>query len=210
MRMVGKLGCITVLALAARAEVVDRIVATAGKSIVTLSDVQQEQRMVCFLNGGTPFVSDPAGIRELASRLVDRILIRREMEGGAFPSSPKSETDAAMRATRQRFSTESSYRTARDRCGISEVELVRYLQLQNEVLDFIDFRVRPGLQTSNEQIHAYYDEQLVPTWNKSSEAIQPLEAVRDQIVALLTEREINSRLDAWMQELRANAEIRIR
>jgi hypothetical protein len=198
------------MALTARAEVVDRIVATAGKSIVTLSDVEQEQRMVCFLNGGPPSLSDPARIRDLASKLVDRILIRQEMEGGVFPSSPKSETDAAMRATRQRFPTEDAYRAARNRCGVSEVELVRYLELQNEVLDFIDFRVRPGLQISSEDIRAYYDEELVPTWNKNNEAVQPLEAVRDQIVALLTEREVNSRLDAWMKELRGQAEIRIR
>jgi hypothetical protein len=132
------------------------------------------------------------------------------MEGGVFPSSPKSETDAAMRATRQRFPTEDAYRAARQRCGISEQELVRYLDLQNQVLDFIDFRVRPGLQISSEQIQTYYDEQLVPAWNKNSEAVKPLEAVRDQIVALLMESEINLRLDAWMKDLRAQAEIRFR
>ncbi len=210
MRTSRKFAYLILLALAARAEEVDRIVATAGKSIVTLSDVQQEQRMTCFLNGAPPSVSDPARVKELASKLVDRILIRREMEGGVFPSSPKSETDAAMRAARQRFPTEDAYRAARQRCRISEVELVRYLELQNQVLDFIDFRVRPGLQISGAQIRAYYDEQLLPAWSKNDEAVQPLEAVREQIVALLTEREINSRLDAWMQELRANAEIRIR
>jgi hypothetical protein len=200
----------TLLVAAARAEVVDRIVATAGRSIVTLSDVEQEQRMVCFLNGGPPSLSDPARIRDLASKLVDRLLIRREMEGGVFPSSPKSETDASMRATRQRFATDDAYRAAQERCGISEVELVRYLELQNQVLDFIDFRVRPGLQISSEQIRAYYDEQLMPAWTKNNEAVQPLEAVREQIVALLTEREVNVRLDAWMQDLRAQAEIRLR
>jgi hypothetical protein len=210
MKNVTKFACLTLLALSARAEVVDRIVASAGKSIVTLSDVQQEQRMVCFLNGGPPAVDDPGKIRDLASKLVDRILIRQEMEGGVFPSSPKSETDAAMRATRQRFPTEDAYRAARQRCGISEVELVRYLELQNQVLDFIDFRVRPGLQISAEQIEAYYNEQLVPAWKSNNEALHPLEAVRDQIVALLTESEINLRLDAWMKDLRAQAEIRFR
>jgi hypothetical protein len=210
MKKLSQFACITVLALAARAEVVDRIVATAGKSIVTLSDVEQEQRMVCFLNGGPASLSDPTRIRDLASKLVDRILIRREMEGGVFPSSPKSETDAAMRATRQRFPTEDAYRAARQRCGISEVELVRYLDLQNQVLDFIDFRVRPGLQVSSEQIQAYYDEQLVRAWKSNNETVQPLEAVRDQIVALLTESEINVRLDSWMKDLRAQAEIRFR
>ena len=210
MRVVSKFVWFVLLTLAARAEVVDRIVATAGKSIVTLSDVAQEQRMICFLNGGPPSLSDPARIRDLASKLVDRILIRQEMEGGVFPSSPKSETDAAMRATRQRFPTEDAYRAARQRCGLSEVELVRYLDLQNQVLDFIDFRVRPGLQVSSEQIQAYYDEQLVTAWKSNNEPVQPLEAVRDQIVALLTEAEINTRLDAWMKDLRAQAEIRFR
>ncbi len=210
MRILGRLACCVLLAAAGRAEIVDRIVASVNTSIVTLSDVQQEQRMVCFLNNGQPSLNDPAKIRDLASKLVDRILIRQEMEGGVFPSSPKSETDAAMRATRQRFPTEDAYRAARDRCGISEVELVRYLELQNQVLDFIDFRVRPGLQVTPEQVRAYYDEQLVPAWTKNNEAAQPLDAVREQIIALLTENEINTRLDAWMKDLRAQAEIRFR
>jgi len=210
MRTIFQLASCLLLAMTVHAEIVDRIVATAGKSIVTLSDVQQEQRMMCFLNGAPPTVSDPARIKELASKLVDRHLIRQEMEGGVFPSSPKSETDAAMRATRQRFPTEDAYRAARDRCGLSEGELVRYLELQNQVLDFVDFRVRPGLQISDEQIRAYYDEDLVPAWNKNNETVQPLEVVREQIVALLTEREINVRLDAWMLDLRAQGEIRIR
>jgi len=192
-------------------EVVDRIVASAGKKIVTLSDVHNELRMICFLNGGPSAIAQPSPerVRELAEKMVDRLLILQEMESGVFPVGPELEVAAVLLLVHKRLPG-NAYQAELNRCGVSEREVIRYLDLQSRVEDFIDFRVRPGLQISQREVRSYYEDELTPASQQRNETVPPLESVRDKIVALLTEREKSKRLDAWMQELRGQTEIRIR
>jgi hypothetical protein len=201
---------VMILAVAGRAEVVDRVVASVGKQVVTLSDVQREQRMVCYLNESEVQVTSPERIRELAGKLVDRILIRQEMESGAFTEGPQEELDSAVLGSRLRFSSDAAHQAALVRCGVTQKEVLDYLALQNRILDFIDFRVLPGMQIDSAEIQNYYDKEFVPASQKRGQPAPPLDQVRDKIAALLKERQVNERLDVWLKELRTQAEIRIR
>jgi hypothetical protein len=198
------------LSAAGRAEVVDRVVASVGKQVVTLSDVQREQRMVCYLNEGDALVTAPERIRELAGKLVDRILIRQEMEGGAFVEGPQEELDGVVLGSELRFPSVAAREAALARCRVTQTEVFAYLALQSRILDFIDFRVLPGMQIDSAEIQNYYDKEFVPASQKRGQAAPPLDQVRDKIAALLKERQVNERLDAWLKELRTQAEIRIR
>ncbi len=193
-----------------RAQVVDRVVANAGKYVVTLSDVQREQRMACYLNDGPPKLTTPEEIRAMAGKLADRILIKREMDSGIFVPGPKEEFDSIVIAARARFKSEDLYRAALARCGVSEQEVIAYLALQSRIYDFIDFRVLPGMQITAKEIQDFYDKELVPAWAKRGEKSQTLDVVRDNITALLRERLVNERLDAWLKELHNQTEVRIR
>jgi len=203
---------ITILMIAAAGwgEVVDRVVASVGKQVVTLSDVEREQRMACYLNEGDPVIASPERVRELAGQLVDRILIRQEMEGGAFVQGPQEELDSAVLGAQSRFKDAASQQAALVRCGVKQKEVLEYLALQSRILDFIDFRVLPGMQIDSVEIQNYYDKEFVPASRKRGEPVLPLDQVRDKIAALLKERQVNERLDAWLKELRTQAEIRIR
>ena len=192
------------------AEVVDRIVASVGKQVVTLSDVQREQRMVCFLDNSQPVLNSPDRIRELAAKLVDRILIRHEMESGVFPRGPQELLDASLLAVRKRFTSPAEYSAALVRCGVTDREITDYLGLQSQILDFIDFRVKPGIEIDPAAIQRYYDGQLIPASRARNEPVPPLDSVRDKIAALIADQQANQRLDAWLKELRSQAEIRIR
>lgn len=196
--------------LSARAEVVDRIVATAGKEIVTLSDVRREQRIECFQQGREVADLDAGRLRELAARLVDQILIRREMQNGAFPPSPPEKLDSQMEAMRGRFPGSAAYRAALERCGLEEETLRRHVQFQMDMMNFIDFRVRPGLQVTQEEMGTYYRQEFLPELRKQGAPAVPLEEVREKIAVILTERQVNQRLAVWIAELRSHTVIRLR
>ena len=198
------------LVFPARGEIVDRIVATAGKEIVTLSDVQREQRIECFQQGRQVAVLDAARLRELATRLVDQALIRREMQNGAFPPAPPEKLDPQMEAMRGRFPDSAAYRAALEHCGLEEETLRRHVQFQMEMMNFIDFRVRPGLQVAPEEIESYYRQEFLPELRKQGSPAPSLEEVREKILAILSERQVNQRLAVWIAELRSHTVIRLR
>jgi hypothetical protein len=127
-----------------------------------LSDVRREQRMVCYLNEGAPLVTGPERIRELAGKLVDRILIRQEMESGAFVEGPQEELDSLVLSSRLRFPSVAAHEAALMRCGVTQKDVFEYLALQNRILDFIDFRVLPGMQIDSTEIQNYYEKSSFP------------------------------------------------
>ena len=195
---------------AAHAEIVDRIVASVGKQIVTLSDAQEEYRVQCFLEGKALGVPDNARIREIAGRLVDQALLRQEMQGGSFPHVAPETIQAQMEEIRRRFPDQAAYRKALESYGLEEDVLRRHLQLQADAQEFIEHRFRPGAQVTAEEIERYYRQELLPELRKQHAREPALEEVREQITALLVERHINEQWAAWMKDLRSQAEVHMR
>src|SRR5512140_1348804 len=72
------------MSLPAGAEIIDRIAVTVGKQVITVSQIETEVRVTAFLSGQKPLVTD-ALRRDAAARLVDQMLIRREVELTRFP-----------------------------------------------------------------------------------------------------------------------------
>ncbi len=210
MKTLATIAVLVSLAPSVSAEVVDRVVASVGRQVVTLSDVVKEDRVACFLDGRALPPLDPAHVREVAGRLVDQLLIRREMEVGSIPLVSVENLEPRMQSIRAKYKDAGAYRAALARCELEEAVLSRSVGFQIELLDFIDLRVRPGLQVAAEEIEKYYNEEFAPEVRKRGESAPPLESVRERIVAILTEREVNQRLAVWIAELRAQRPIRIR
>ena len=193
-----------------RADIVDRIVASVGRQLVTLSDVQEEYRTQCFLEGKEIGALDDVRVREIANRLVDQALLRQEMEGATFPRAAPQAVDAQLEPIRRRFSGPAAYRAALERYGLEEQSLRRRLQFQADVERFIDYRFRPRAQVTSEETERYYRQALLPELRKQRAREPGLEEVREKIAALLTERRINELLAAWIEALRGQADIHLR
>ena len=74
----------------AHGEIVDRIAANIGKTVITESEVQHELRLTAFLDGVEPdFARDNK--RKVLDRLIDQTLMRREIEFMRF-QLPRLET----------------------------------------------------------------------------------------------------------------------
>jgi hypothetical protein len=78
---------------------------------------------------------------------------------------------------------------------------------QVTLLRFVDYRFRPGIQISDADIQAYYDQETV-RWKQQGDQVPALEDVRGKIEETLTEQRINESLDQWLIQTHQQVTIR--
>jgi hypothetical protein len=90
--------------------------------------------------------------------------------------------------------------------GLTEEELRASLDRQLKVTAYLERRFRPLTFVTDEQIEAYYRDELVP---ELREGRPPgLEEVSDSIRRILEERAFNARVEEWIEGLKGRARIR--
>jgi hypothetical protein len=123
------------------------------------------------------------------------------MAAANFPDEDEAQVSAEIEQLRaQRFWKGLDFTAALQAYGISESDVHDFLEEKNSVLGFIDFRFKTGLQISNEEIEDYYH---LPEFQRANSSPPPtLEDVSGQIEEILREREIEPKVDEWLNELR--------
>ena len=187
-------------AAAARAELVDRIVAIIDREVVTLSEAEQASEIARARIGASgPLVS-------VVERLIESRLVEREVD--RFTGEPVSPelVDGALREVRAGFSSESAFREMLARSGLSEEELRAKLRRQIAVTQYLEQRFRPLTFVTEEQIEAYYRDELLPSLQ--GRPLPELSEVSDSIRRILEERAFNARVEEWIDGLKGRARIR--
>jgi hypothetical protein len=210
-RMVGRLACLLASAawICAHAEIIDRIAISADDQVITESQIENDVRLTAFLNGEQPDLS-AAGKKKAADRLIEQALVRREMEFSRYPLPPRTDADSSLAEIKMRYPNEAAFEQALKQYGISADELKERLWWQVTLLRFIDYRFRPGIQISDSEINAYYQQQ-VPKWREQNiHPIPSLDDSRAKIEEILTQQRIDQELDQWLKEARAQVNIRYR
>ncbi|MFN3324871.1 MAG: hypothetical protein ACK5AZ_15345 [Bryobacteraceae bacterium] len=199
------------LAMAAPAEIIDRVVATVGDQVVTRSELHLNIRLRAFLNGESP-VFTPDEQRAAADRLVEQSLIRHEMSLSRYPGAEMSDLERTIERLKQsRFAGDEEFQRALAEYRITEEDLREQLLWQLSVLRFIDFRFRPGVQVTEDEMRSYYNQEFLPRWKESGRGAPPsFEESREQIEEIVTAREVDAALDRWIDETRTRTIIRIR
>jgi hypothetical protein len=199
-------------ALPARAEVVDRVVASIGNDAITQSDAEDEYRLERFLEGESPQGHpDPAQLDAARERLIDQklLLLEAETEGGELPDLPE-EAGKLLDQTRKKFPDESAYERALQSLGMDEQTLLRHLALQVVTLRLIDQRLRPAAWVEQKEIETYYHDTFVTEHKRRTAGPPPpLEDVETQIREILVQRKIDALLTAWLTELRSSHQVKI-
>ena len=196
------------VAVASRAEVIDRIAVSVANSAITVSDVEREVRITAFLNGVPPDLS-PTTRRATADRMVEQRLIRRELELSRYPAPEPSAVDSELADFRQEhFKTDAEFRRALTDAGVTEQEVRDELLWQLMLLRFVEVRFRPGVQVSDEEIQDYFEKTVRP----AAQAAHPsapvtLEDYRDDIEETLAGQRADKELDNWLKEARQRTEI---
>lgn len=198
-------------ALGASGEIIDRVAVTVDRMVITESDIVNQMRITAFLNAEA-FDPTPAAKREAATRVVEQVLIRREMEISRYAAPELSDTEPLLDRIRQdRFPGGDGYSQALGQYGIREQELRENLLLQLTMLRFVEYRFRPGIAVPDEEVSDYYEQKLLPDWRgRSSEAPPDLEDAREQIEEILIGERVNRALDQWLRQAAQQARIQYR
>jgi len=190
-----------ILASLLPAEIIDRIVITAGNQVITQSQVESEIRVTAFLNQEKVDLSAD-GKKQAAGRLIEQALIKREMDLSRYPLPEPSDAGESLQTLKAMYSSEADFQNALQAGGISADDLNRRIWWQLTLLRFIDYRFRPGIQVPAADVQAYYRRQVSEWEQKGIKPIPALEESRDQIEEILTQQKIDAALEQWVKDTR--------
>ncbi len=211
MKNVVSIGVLLLAAAAARGEIIDRVAVTVDRVVITESDLVTHLRVAAFLNG-EPLRITPEAMRKAADQMVEQVLVRREMEISRYPApSPKDVEPLLDSVLKQRGLERTKLKDALAAYRLSEQDLRESLLLQLTLLRFVEYRFRPGVAVSDDEIEAYYRNEFLPDWERSNDTPAPaLEDVRDKIEEILVEQHVEAALNRWLEQAKKQAHIEYR
>lgn len=199
---------------AAGAEVVDRTIAVVNGHLVTWSDLDEQMRFEALENERPLKNLTEEDRRTAFEHLVQDWILRDQMQG----TLPASDTDvnARIAAIRDIWSLvphmkddDAKWAATLDRYGLSPQELRALVANQLEILRFLEFRVRPLVRVSRQEVDDYYADRLVPELRAQGATPEPEEQVSAKIRELLEEQKMNQEMQKWIDTLRSQSRVQI-
>jgi hypothetical protein len=192
------------------ADVLDRVVVSAGQQVVTLSAVRRQLRIEALVSDREPEFT-AAAMRKAAERLVEQAMVLREMELSGYTPPPMSEAQAVLeKFLDSRKQTPEQFQAQVARVGFSEDDFKKEVLWRISVQRFVNFRFAPGVQVSDEEIERYYKEEFTKQAKLADANAEPpkLEDVRERISVLLTTGKTNQALEQWLALTRETLKVR--
>jgi peptidyl-prolyl cis-trans isomerase SurA len=195
---------------AARAEVIDRIVATVNGHVILQSDWDEALSYEALLNGRTlnQFTEDDR--RAVLDRLIDQELLGEQMKSAAFQHATEAEAAARIAEARKLYpegATAEGWQSVLGRFRLTEKDLLAHVRQQIDVMRLVDAHLRPGVQIDSKTIEAYYRDKFVPQLKQAGAGAVPLSDVSGKIRELLTEEKVNELMVSWLQTLRSESRV---
>jgi peptidyl-prolyl cis-trans isomerase SurA len=197
---------ILILALGA-GEILDRLALSVGGEIITEQQLLLYLRTAALLNGEAVKETNEDK-RRAAQKLIELTLIRIEMQNNRYPLPGEAEVKALLDSVKkQRFGgDEAAYVGALRKSGISEAELKDSLRWQLATLSFIDFRFRPGVQITEDEIRDYHQFDYPKEF--AGRMKQTYNLARAEILEVLTQQRIDNLLDRWLTQTETITQVR--
>jgi len=196
----------------ARAEVIDRIVATVNGHIILQSDWDEALGYEALLNSRATGKFSDDERRAVLDRLVDQELLGEQMKSAFFEHASESETAARIADARKQYpeaATAEGWQSILARFRLTEKDLAAHVQQQIDLIRLVDAHLRPTVQIDSKTIEAYYREKFVPQLKQSGTSDIPLADVSAKIRELLTQEKVNELLVSWLQALRSEGRVSV-
>lgn len=205
------LGCVTSVP-AARAEVIDRIVATVNGHIILQSDWNEALRYEALLSGRALSEFTEEDRRAVLDRLIDQELLGEQMKSAFFQHATEAEAVARIAEARKQYraaASDEGWRSLLNGFRLTETDLIGHVQQQIDLMRLVDAHLRPEVQIDSKSIEAYYREKFVPQLKQAGAVEVALADVSGKIRELLTQEKVNELLVSWLQSLRSEGKVRI-
>ena len=203
-----KLLCAMLLFASARAEIIDRIVASVDNQVITRSEIDLQIRVAAFQAGVKPDLSLEHK-RETLESLIDQKLIQRDLQNSRYPLPEPAELDPVIdQFKREHYPEPGAYEKALASYGITDKDLRALLLWEKTLNSFIDVRFASTAQITDQQIDAYFESTVKP----AAELAHPGQPVRledyhDQIEKKLSADRANEQMETWLKGARRRAQI---
>ena len=115
-------------------ELIERTMAIVGGQVLTLSDVRAAITLG-LVSGETS-----ADVSEVTPKLVDRLLMLREVQRYAPPEPPESDIERRLTVARDRFTTPDLYLRALQSAGFTEARLRVWIRDDLRVASYLNQR----------------------------------------------------------------------
>lgn len=92
---------------------------------------------------------------------------------------------------------------------LTEQEVEDRWRQRLEILKFIDLRFGTSIRISRQDIQKYYEETVVPAFQKQKQKPPTLESVSPRIREILLQQQVNGMLRDWLQSLREQGSVQI-
>jgi hypothetical protein len=187
--------------IAAHGQVLDRIVATVGQQVITLSDVRAAK--------GLGLLHQPANATQdsVVDRLVERELMRVEIERFGVPAPPVDVLETRIDAVRERFASPAAFTAALEAYGLSEARFRAWVADDWRIEQYIQQRFDAAAQPTDEDVLQYY--QSREREFEVNDRPRPFAEVREEARRRLLASRRQALVDDWVTGLKRRAEITI-
>jgi len=192
-------------------EVIDGVVVTVNHKPIFRSDWDEAVCYELFMQRKPVAQVTEADRLTALQRLIDRQLLTAQMSEmhSLQPSEDELQTDVAkLRAQFPEGKDDDGWRNLLAGYGLNEALLKAHLRTEVQVMNFVEVRLRPNVHVQPEEIETYYNNQLLPDLQKTGIKAVSFQDVEARIRELLTQRRMDELLDAWLHNLRQQADIR--
>jgi hypothetical protein len=199
-----------VVPFAMAGEIIDGIVATVNRQPLFQSEWEEAIGFEAFMQQKPIAQVTQADRVKALQRLIDRQLLQGQMgdRTSLGPSPDDIAKDVAkLRAQVPNGGDDRSWQKLLANYGLTPDTLKGHLQTELRVMNFVEVRLRPNVHVQPEEIEAYYKTQLLPDLQKTGGAVVALNEAAARIRELLVQQRMDEMLDAWLHNLRQQAEI---
>jgi peptidyl-prolyl cis-trans isomerase SurA len=194
----------------ARAVVIDRSIAMVNGHMVTWSDLNEEMRFEALENR-RPLQELTVTDRYAAfDHLVQKWILQDQMLG-MFPAS-QADVDtqiAELRSAWHMEKNDAGWEAILHRYGISPEQLRTLVASQQEILRYLELRLRPLVHVTQPEVQDYYSQTLVPKVEAQGQKPEPLANLRSQIRRLLVEQKMTQEMETWLAAQRAQSQVQV-
>ena len=129
---------------------IDRLIAAVNGVAITEGDLDLARNLNAILFYGK---NAAAGSRnEEIERLIDQELMRQELKNFSVTDEEEGKVEARMQSLRDAYAAKGGLSALLRRIGLQESELISYIRLESSIMKFVDFRFRPFISVSAEEI----------------------------------------------------------
>jgi hypothetical protein len=183
----------------AQTQVLDRIVATVGQQVITLSDVRAAVGL------GLLPESSSLPIGAVVERLVDRELMRAEIDRfGVVAPTPELLT-SRIEAIRKRFANQQAFDAALEAHGLSDARFRAWVADDWRIEQYIQQRFDAASQPTDEDVLQYFQSRE-PEFSRNGQPPR-FEEIRDEVRRRLLSSRRQALVDDWIAGLKRRTEI---